>query len=191
MCGRFYIETEDRIMRSIIEEAEKKSKVKTGEIFPSDKVPVLTSCGEILPMRWGFNRFDGKGIVINARSETAETKSMFRLPMQTGRCLIACSYYFEWKKRNTEKIKFKLLPVEHGFIWLAGVSRVSPKTNEKTFVILTRPASESINFIHDRMPVIFSERSQDEWLNTLNPSRLLESNAERNIQSLRLKAAVL
>ncbi len=177
MCGRYYIETEDRIMRSVIEEAEKKSKVKTGEIFPSDIAPVLTSRGEIVPMRWGFERFDKKGIIINARSETSETKSMFRVPMKTGRCLIACSYYFEWEKKKTEKIKYKLSPFECNFFYLAGISRISPKTNEETFVILTRPASKSINFIHERMPVIFLQNSYDEWLNTHNPSKTLETAA--------------
>ena len=46
-----------------------------GEILPSSVVPVLASCraGEkrVFPMKWGFSRAGGKGLLINARVETA------------------------------------------------------------------------------------------------------------------------
>ncbi|HCM13967.1 MAG TPA: SOS response-associated peptidase, partial [Lachnospiraceae bacterium] len=46
--------------------------VKTGEIFPTDKAPVLIRRqNDIHPeaVKWGFPRFRNKGVIINARAE--------------------------------------------------------------------------------------------------------------------------
>ena len=99
-------------------------------------------------MHWGFPRFDGKGEVINARSETATQKNMFRRALMEGRCLIPSSWYFEWEKRRSEKIKYALASRDSGLTWLAGISRVDPETGERSFVILTRPVWDGIAFIH-------------------------------------------
>lgn len=100
MCGRYYIEIEDSELRSIIAEVERNSSVNTGEIYPTNNVPVQAKDGSITVMRWGFPRFDGKGVIINARSETASSKTVFARPMMEGRCLVPASWYFEWEKRG-------------------------------------------------------------------------------------------
>jgi hypothetical protein len=46
--------------------------VSTGEIFSTNIVPVQTA-GSFALMKWSFSKFDGKGSIINARSETAAT----------------------------------------------------------------------------------------------------------------------
>jgi len=64
MCGRYYVADEDNIieLREIIQEAQNNlryadmaSQIKTGEIFPTNVAPVVTSDGAI-PMKWGFPR---------------------------------------------------------------------------------------------------------------------------------------
>ncbi len=86
MCGRFYVAADsddisDEELRRVIDEANRKIKfpeMKTsGKIFPSNIVPVITSSGPEA-MRWGFTRFDGKGLVINSRSEGITEKPMFK-----------------------------------------------------------------------------------------------------------------
>lgn len=175
MCGRYYIEADDLEFRSIIEQAEQTgAAVNSGEVFPTDIVPVLASDGGITVMRWGFPRFDGKGVIINARSETAASKAMFARPMLEGRCLVPASWYFEWEKRGPQKVKYALMPPGIRILWMAGLSRFDFKTGERSFVILTRPAWDGIFFIHDRMPVILLKERHDEWLNGRDPESVMK-----------------
>lgn len=173
MCGRYYIAAEDRDLAEILEAVEFAAAVKTGEIAPSDPAPVLRSGGEITAMRWGYPRFDGKGLIINARSETAAEKAMFRGDLRTGRCLVPASWYFEWEKRRDSRIRYRLRPREAGPVWLAGLSR-RERDGEYRFVILTRAASPDIAFIHERMPVILPRRTHDAWLHGGDPAAALQ-----------------
>ena len=184
MCGRYYIEIEDAELRSIIAEVERKTTVKTGEVYPTNLAPVLSPNGTMTAMRWGFPRFDGKGEVINARSETAAEKNMFRRPMSEGRCLIPASWYFEWEKRGSQKIKYALSTPDNRPVWMAGISRTDLQTGESLFVILTRPAWAGISFIHDRMPVILPEKIHDQWLYGHDPIETMS----RGMKEVRYKA---
>jgi len=111
MCGRYYVDDEEPALRDIVEKL-RDAHVKTGEVFPTDVAAVMAANGDFAAMRWGFPRFDGKGVIINARGETAAEKPMFRRPMLEGRCLIPASWYFEWEKRGREKIKYALAAPE-------------------------------------------------------------------------------
>ncbi len=188
MCGRYYIEIDDAELRSIfdeiIAEAEIKAAVKTGEIYPTDLAPVLSPSGNITAMRWGFPMYSGKGHVINARSETAAEKNMFRRPLFEGRCLVPASWYFEWEKRGSQKVKHALMTPDNSPLWMAGLSRTDPQTGDSLFVILTRPAWSGISFIHDRMPVILPQKIHDEWLYGRDPIGVMN----RAVNEVRYKA---
>ncbi len=170
MCGRFYIASEHespdikRIIEQINEQykdAAELSEMKTGEIFPTDIVPVVTADAPKL-MKWGFPRFDGKGQVINARLETADEKPMFRKSFDGLRCLVPATNYFEWEKIGNIKKKYAI--GLHHPIYMAGLYRFDAAASVPQFVILTRPAAESLAFIHDRMPVIIPEELRAKWL---------------------------
>lgn len=180
MCGRYYIEVDNEELSSIFAEVERKTAIRTGEIFPTDTVPVLSPMGTMTAMRWGFPKFDGKGEIINARSETAAEKTMFRRPLAEGRCLVPASWYFEWEKRGSKKIKYALRNPDNSPVWMAGLSKTDPKTGDSLFVILTRPAWSGISFIHQRMPVILPKESHDQWLNGSDSQRIMD----RAIQEL-------
>lgn len=117
MCGRYYIDMDERERSHIIYEISQNSgpeglrSVKIeGEVFPSDVVPVQTGIDRYEAMKWGFSKFDGKGAIINARSESAlGERSMFKKSMMENRCLIPASSYFEWQdigKRRKKKFEF-------------------------------------------------------------------------------------
>ncbi|MDD4311253.1 MAG: SOS response-associated peptidase, partial [Eubacteriales bacterium] len=188
MCGRFYTDFDDAQYREMLAMLYLTSErdagllmLKNGEVFPTDQVAALDATGT-RAMRWGFARFDGKGKVINARSETALEKTMFRAPMMTqaglpqaGRCLIPASAYFEWETRDKQKIKYKLRPAEEGLFTFAGLYRSESGSDTPVFVILTAPASEGISFIHDRMPLILPPEQREAWLNdATQAAKLLE-----------------
>ena len=165
MCGRYYISIEDGELMDILKEVQSKVDVavRTGEIFPTNIVPVIPSDGSPRAMRWGFLKFDGKGHIINARSETAAEKAMFRKPLHEGRCLIPASNYFEWMTVDGRKMKYA---ISRGGapLYMAGLYRYEKGSDLPAMVILTRAAAPEISFIHDRMPVILPREKQMSWL---------------------------
>lgn len=171
MCGRYYIEIDDEEIRGAInriaEETVKRPGDKTvktsGEIFPTDTVPVQTGVLQYTPMKWGFTGFNNKP-VINARSETAVEKPMFRASMLERRCLIPASGYYEWQKDGRRKTKYRCY-IPNETIYLAGCYRPEKNSSLSSFVILTREAVNGLEAIHDRMPVIIPKEHMSTWLN--------------------------
>ena len=170
MCGRYYIEIDEEELREIAREVERNTRnypeqmtFKTsGEIFPTNVVPVQTGSGEYKLMKWGFSGFQ-KSVVINAKSETAFQKPLFRESMLKRRCLIPASGYYEWEKVGSKKVKYQFF-IPQMPIYLAGCWHQEKDTPYPTFVILTRPAVERFEKIHDRMPVIIPQSSIQTWL---------------------------
>jgi putative SOS response-associated peptidase YedK len=114
-------------------------------------------------MKWGFIGYNGRPI-INARSETALEKPMFRQSMIERRCLIPASGYYEWQKSGAKKTKCRFhLP--DGPIYYAGCYRQEKNSQLGNFVILTRQAVRGIELIHGRMPVIIPKQHMETWLN--------------------------
>jgi putative SOS response-associated peptidase YedK len=174
MCGRYYIASDDGLeaLHELVAEAQLKAEkagvmLKTGEIFPSDVVPVIANDRKcvpgVFPMAWGFPR-PGGGLVINARSETAAARPMFRESARLRRCLIPATDYFEWAHGEGRKVKYAIRPSGAVMLYMGGLYTVRPETPPARFVILTRPTAGSIAFIHDRMPVIVSKDNISSWL---------------------------
>lgn len=170
MCGRFYIPEDDSSeeLQRIINHLNRKkpSPVKTGEVRPTDVAAVIANNKSLQPtpfaMKWGYSLADRQPI-INARSETADSKPLFRDGMQQRRCLIPASHYFEWQRLANKKIKNAIRPVNSKEMYMAGVYRIQNGIPE--FVILTREPGESIRHIHDRMPVILPRDALNDWMN--------------------------
>ena len=203
MCGRFFVEgeSENELLTRMIAEAERRQKIlmgessiARGEVFPASTVASMAmgKSGEIgiFPMVWGFHLQPNNKLIINTRSETAMEKPMFRKSMLERRCLIPCSWYFEWetrdaqqsllddmpslqiqagqtikgKAKNPTKIKYAIRPKAPGIIYLAGIYRYEENQKLPVLSILTQEPAPEIAFIHDRMPVIFSDREHGAWL---------------------------
>jgi len=169
MCGRYYIEIDEEELKEICDAVERKNEDEpeqieiklSGEIFPTDVVPVQTESG-YEAMKWGFSGFNSRPI-INARSETALIKPTFKESMASRRCLIPASGYYEWQHEGKARIKHRFyLPQKP--LFLAGCFRREKDMPTGSFVILTREASEDIRYIHDRMPVIIPKDRAGEWL---------------------------
>ena len=194
MCGRYWIDGENSSdeLKQIIDDLNRKQsalstpvQIKTGEVCPSDVVPVIANSRsmKIKPfiMCWGFSGFgNGNRPIINARSETAMEKSMFREPLLYRRCLIPASHYFEWQKQGKEKIKHAIKTVEP-MIYMAGIYRFEPNKLFPVFSILTRAAIPEIQHIHDRMPVILPREFCNEWLSPNADVSNLLSEADNRI----------
>lgn len=218
MCGRYYIDQEDDIaeMRQILDEInrrfygdEKLQRLRTGEIFPTNVVPVLKQdpdSAKIVPdlMLWGFPHFKGSGVIINARAETAGTKPMFRRAAEGGRILIPASAFFEWSRgqgssgsdsdglsgenAGRQKRKFKLSWQQEPTFYMAGLYRdfPDPKHPDKmigSFVILTTDANPSVARLHNRMPLILPREMLRTWVgDTAETSRILAQKPQMQLE---------
>lgn len=181
MCGRFFMAVEDPELSAILKQIEADRQrfereapflppVKRGEIRPTDHVAVRVGGNMQKPlyqqMQWGFSGFDGKGVLINARSETLLQKPTFRKPALESRCLIPASYYFEWKNDPLikKKTRYIMRDPSSTTMYMAGIFRLEAPDITPRFVILTKEAATRIRDIHGRMPVILSRSQQEEWL---------------------------
>lgn len=180
MCGRYYIDddTADEI-EELLDEIDRELNGRaggrsagtrprfprvTGDICPSDRAAVIakapTGFGADVK-RWGFRSWDGKGLVINARSETAMEKPMFQESVRCRRCVIPASGFYEW---NREKEKFTFFLPEKRSMYFAGVYRRFQEEEEDRYVILTTGANASMEPVHPRMPLILGREDAKLWL---------------------------
>ena len=178
MCCRYYMELSPEL-RPYIEAADRsplKEKlvdrlarplVSSGEVRPTDLVPVLAPSAKahkpsVFPMQWGFSLPDRRNAVFNARVESAKDKPTFQRSWKERRCVVPASYYYEWQHlpasggRTRPGEKYALQPRGSTVAYLAGLYRIEELEGFKipVFTILTRPASEELRFLHDRMPLI-------------------------------------
>lgn len=187
MCGRFLLfdESESVELYTIINEINDRLRdkpdapgLKTGEIFPTDTVPILVSRNgrqSAHPARWGFPNFNKPGVIINAKCETLQERPMFRKSFYEKRCVIPASGYFEWQKDGKNKTKY-FIHTEKPLIYMAGLYGVYRDKNDKPytgFVVITTEPSSVIAPIHNRMPAILPTDTTDRWLTGTDPEELL------------------
>lgn len=188
MCGRYFIEQNGNSieMKRIIETltrkvgADKIRSIQTsGDIYPGNIVPALAG-NKIVPMQWGFVQHDGSKL-INARSETAGIKNMYKRSYYEMRCLIPASGYYEWRNANDAKTRFAF-QTQDDTMYMAAIYRWEYEGKYPRFVILTQDAKPEIRHIHDRMPLILRGSNRKEWLLGENPSSILRNLSNDEIR---------
>lgn len=188
MCGRYFLPDPDDgdeypKFRVILEELNRggrpeSAQIHGGEIFPSEIAPIIIA-GEngftVRPMRWGFPRVGGPGLVINSRSEKADVTPMFQKALRERRCLVPACGFYEWRRtpsggKTKEKFAFSLGQAKRGeMMYLAGLygefSGGFSRGGYDGFVILTQAADSQMLPYHHRMPVILREEAlKKAWL---------------------------
>ena len=103
MCGRYYLE-----LTSLVQKLLKLREFKTGEIFPGDTVPILTSKTQVTFRQFG-RKISGK-MLLNARCETVLEKPTFQ-NLKHG--LVLASSYYEWDK---QKVKYQFFFHENEYM---------------------------------------------------------------------------
>lgn len=165
MCGRYTIDPEEQEIQAIIKAITEKRpavEIRTGEIYPTNPAPILMeTSGEITPdvAGWGFPHFKGSGVIINARAETALDKRMFRDSLLTRRCVIPSTGFFEW-----DKSKHKILFQTPGSSVLYMAGFYNEFQGARKYIILTTAANNSVQDIHNRMPVVLQHNELEDWI---------------------------
>lgn len=173
MCGRYFVdvEFEELMKRYGIYSSYGLDDLKSGEIFPTNKSPVIIGGNNeiaLTGMKWGYDFSYMKNLIINSRIETISEKNMFKGSINTKRCIIPAEGFYEWKKVDKEKFKKSITIDNESIISFGGIyTDITNKDNqlERCFVIITRAANDSMIEVHDRMPLIIGKDMEKEWLN--------------------------
>lgn len=165
MCGRYYVDDDTaREIEKIARQVDDKLRrtVRTGDVYPDQAAGVLRAAGSRVwgeDMHWGFPGFQQRGVIYNARSETALDKKMFRESVLKRRCIIPAKGFYEWD-RSKNKAAFSRF--DSPVLFMAGFFNQYQGCSR--FVILTTKANASVEMIHDRMPLILDRGELENWI---------------------------
>lgn len=168
MCGRFYVggDFRDKLNELIraagIAPAELAYEESGKDVFPSNTSTVICDSENglmAMNMHWGFANPYRKGLIINARAETASEKNLFAESVMKRRCVIPASGFYEW---DPYKARFRFTLPEDDLMLLAGFYH--EEEGVARYTILTTEANESIKPVHDRMPVIIGRDELGPWI---------------------------
>ncbi len=150
MCGRYALydisKCEFKISHNLVGE--------NYNIAPSATVPIIVDNDQVKLVSWTFKvPWAEKLNIINARSETLETKKIFQ---NTKRCIFIANGYFEWIRKD----KFKI-PYYHTFkdqmMYFGGIF------NDQGACIVTRKSYPMKVEVHHRQPVMLRYNDFGSW----------------------------
>jgi putative SOS response-associated peptidase YedK len=184
MCGRFTITRRDG--NSLAAElgvpegsfVDYRPRYNIAPTQPHFIVRIKYENREVLPATWGLVRSGSKDAsmaakCINARSETIETRPVFRDAFQKRRCVVPADGFFEWTGPKTARQPTWFHREDSQLLLFAGLYEAWQKEQgawETTFTILTTAANAVLESYHDRMPVILADRDADDWMDPRAPS---------------------
>ena len=155
MCNAFNTAKKPENIREAINEVGSKLIRRT------DQAHVKLPTGELVPMKWGFQR-KGLGVVNNTRSDNLESL-MWKEAIENRRCLIPALSYYEWSGPKGTKQTHLCRSPNHDYLWIAGLWEESTEVGP-CFSMLTTEANSLVSPIHHRMPAIVTENDHEKFL---------------------------
>lgn len=175
MCCRYYyedfeIELRELMKAEMVVKLSDLPSVEKGrrDVYPSQASVVIhgsrgngtrESVIGASEMVWGFSNPVRKGLIINARAETAREKVTFADSIANRRCVIPASGFYEW---DQHKAKFRFTSPDGGLLLFAGFYR--EEKGVPRYTILTTEANDSMIRVHDRMPVMIGRNEIRPWI---------------------------
>jgi len=184
MCGRFTITRRDG--NSLAAElgvpadwlVDYRPRYNVAPTQPHFIVRIKYENREVIPATWGLVRTGSKDAsaaakYINARSETVDTRPVFRDAFEKRRCVVPADGFFEWTGPKTARQPTWFHREDSRLLLFAGLYEAWQKERdvwETTFTILTTAANAVLASYHDRMPVILADRDADDWMDPRAPA---------------------
>ena len=192
MCGRYTLTKPLKtIMAHFEAQSFKGEYLERYNIAPTQSMPVVVSPDghrELEIMRWGLIPSWSKdpktqSLLINARAETIQEKPSFRSSFKKRRCLVPADGFYEWTKRDSGKVPYRIHMTNEGLFAFAGIWSEWGKEDEiiRSFSIITTEANSKLRSLHDRMPVILAPENYDPWLDSKDPASLLNAYPSEGI----------
>jgi len=191
MCGRVTLTLDKQMIQEILGDVFNVSNTPALENTPNYNIAPTNDLLSIIQtndtyragqLKWGFVPTWAKNesvgyTLINARSETVDTKQTFKDSFQTKRCILLADSFYEWKREKAKR-PFRFQTTDQPLIPFAGIySQFIRKDGSKLFTcsILTCEPNEMMSTIHNRMPVILNPDTSKIWLNNTSDLSLLKS----------------
>jgi putative SOS response-associated peptidase YedK len=122
--------------------------------------------------KWGLLSIPGnqgrEQYWINARAETVESRPTFAEAFSHRRCVIPASGFYEWAGPSSARQPYWIHRRDGNLLLFAGLY-VNEDADDNgvptSFTIVTCVANPTLATIHDRMPVILSDRDAEDWMN--------------------------
>jgi putative SOS response-associated peptidase YedK len=176
MCGRISITEPGDAMAAFFKLDRAPKLQPRYNVPPTSKVGVVLQDGSkrrLAACRWGIvpswaEDPEKLPLMFNAREETIFEKASFSASILYRRCLIPANSFFEWqiydkKQRQPFLIQPKGMPL-FGFAGIWDCWRSIEGENIYSTAIITTAASQDIQSLHHRMPVILPEKCFSDWL---------------------------
>lgn len=177
MCGRFSLGTDPRQVAAAFGLApELLPDQPRYNVAPTQSVLAVVRDADGLragPLRWGLVPAWAKdpavgSRMINARSETVDSKPSFRSLFRGRRCWVLADGFYEWKKepgKGPSQPYYFRMPDGRPFAFAGLWDRWARGDDELvTCTILTTAPNAVVAPVHDRMPVILPAEVRDRWL---------------------------
>jgi len=206
MCGRFCLTSSVEALRHLFGFQESPNLPPRYNIAPTTPISAIrlslrdgNSTPEYFSAHWGLvpswsKSADFSAKMINARSETVTEKPSFRAAYKARRCLIPANGFFEWQKLGkTAKQPWLIGLKETPLIAFAGLWenwKDADGQNLESCTILTTTATDSIAFIHHRMPVILEPENFVGWMSGQEGASLLKPYASDQVNFHKVSARV-
>ena len=177
MCSRFSLAEERdylvaRLGVSAVALADYRPRYN---IAPQQEHFIVTSKHQrrrVTAAKWGLvsnaDQHGQRRYLINARAETLESRPTFAEAFAQRRCVIPASGFYEWTGPSSARQPFWIHHRDGDLLFFAGLYQDGENSDadaHSAFTILTCAANSTIATIHDRMPVILSDRNVDDWIN--------------------------
>lgn len=193
MCGRYTLTAKQSDLISHFSLKTHFAYRSRFNIAPAQMIPVIKTTGNLDFQKWGMIAHwqdEQTTGFINARSETAAQKPVFKKAFFKQRCLIPADGYVEWKAVGKKKQPVYFTLPKHALFAFAGIWDQHPSIDGaplESCAILTLPAKQHPS-IHHRMPVIVPQEHYHDWLNPkIEPLNLLKKVSDKT-HELEIKA---
>ncbi|ASN83300.1 SOS response-associated peptidase [Deinococcus ficus] len=172
MCGRIEFTLTERMQRALRDTLQIDAAwPEHQELRPTEQATFLTHSGTwtVQSGRWGLIppgmdlQAAKKYATFNARIETVERSKSFKEAFRAGgRCVLPLSAFFEWPN----KVKVRIArpddrPLLAAGLWSQQDSSDGPLVS---CTVITRPPTEDLTDVHDRMPALLLTKDLDTWL---------------------------
>ncbi|RGB38783.1 hypothetical protein C1646_691502 [Rhizophagus diaphanus] len=196
MCGRYIVYSRPDSLQQSLERSnlkftkwiDKEKYRSSYNVAPCHFQPVVRvdydSRETILhTMRWGLipswtkTKPEFSKLIINCRDDSlTDNKSVFNSMKNRKRCIVIADGFYEWLKKGKQRIPYFIKRKDGNLFLFAGLyDSVKFEDEETTLytytIITTTSSSTSIEFLHDRMPVVLENGSEElsTWLDPRTP----------------------
>jgi len=188
MCGRYVFEDPEalsELARDLVG-VDLPGFTPRFNVTPSLSMPVIASAEDgairAATMKWGLVPFWEKSdkprlAPINAKSEEAFPKPMFRQSIQKRRCLVPADGFYEWQKLEGDRKQPFVIRLKGGRpFFFAGIYESATDVRPETFLVFTTKPNALVAKIHNRMPVILPDEMAKRWIapGPMTPEQLVD-----------------